>query len=510
MHEMLRISTQKYPNNIAIKHRDKFIRYKEFKEKVNTVSVYLEQLDINKGDRVGIYIEKSIESMVAIFSILSVGACYVPIDCSAPDVRIGYILNDANIKIILTSKKEYLKVRKKIVKKDVVIITIDELYQRVDNVLPKPLEIDKNDIATILYTSGSTGTPKGVMITHNNLRVFVDWAVEYFKITSDDKLLSHAPFVFDISFFDIFTTIASGAQVCLADSSIGSNGKLLLKMTKDEQITVWQSVPSALSLLYHSNRNSDNNPLSHVRAVLFTGERILEDTLKYIFEIFSKAKIYNIYGCTETNNTFIYPVDRNSLLSSVPLPIGKPISGVEYKIIDKKNQEVSKGQAGQLIVSTPTMMLGYTDESNTKKSLVKNNHRKYYCTNDKVQIREDGNLIYLGRMDHIVKCNGYRINVLEIEQVLLGIDYIKEVAVFTVTCDVIGNRLIARVCPTVDNDIDTLSLKLACSKTLPKYAIPHSFHVTRDDLPKNANGKIDRNEIYKEWLQLNGNNINRI
>jgi acyl-coenzyme A synthetase/AMP-(fatty) acid ligase len=113
-------------------------------------------------------------------------------------------------------------------------------------------------------------------------------------------------------------------------------------------------------------------------------------------------------------------------------------------------------------------------------------------------------------MDHIVKCNGYRVNVLEVEQVLLGINYIKEVAVFAVYCDVIGNRLIARVCPTVDSEVDTLSLKLACSKVLPKYAIPHSFHVTPTDLPKNGNGKIDRNEIYKEWLELTGSNINRI
>jgi amino acid adenylation domain-containing protein len=509
VHEMLRVSSQRYPKNIAIKHREKSINYKEFKEKVDIISVYLEQLKINKGERVGIYIDKSIDSMVAIFSVLSAGACYVPLDCSANEVRIGHILNDAKIKILLTSKKEYLKVREKINKDDIVIIMIDELYNKKNNVFPKQLEIDANDLAVLLYTSGSTGMPKGVTITHNNLRVFVGWAIEYFKITSNDKLLSHAPFVFDISFFDIFVTIASGAQVCLADTSIASNGRLLLKMTKDEQITVWQSVPSALSLLYHSNRNNNDDSLRHVRAVLFTGERILEDTLKYIMNLFIKAKIYNIYGCTETNNTFIYTVDRNSLIKKLPLPIGKPISGVNYKIIDKNNLEVSKGKTGQLIVSTPTMMLGYTNESNNKKSLVKYKNRKYYYTNDKVQLMEDGNLLYLGRMDHIVKCNGYRVNVLEIERVLLGINYIKEVAVFAVSCDLMGNRLIARVCPKVDSEIDTLNLKLACSKVLPKYAIPHSFHITRDDLPKNVNGKVDRNEIYKEWLELTGSINNR-
>lgn len=498
VHEMLSYAAANSPQHIAIKHKNNTITYSQLDLMSERLSLYLRQKGIKKNEPIGIYINKSIDAVVAILAILKSGACYVPLDCSAPSLRINFIIQDAKISTVLTRKEEYDRARDIFSGHSVQLFSVNQIRSKELTPCDSRDSLNEKDLAAILYTSGSTGSPKGAMISHGNLSHFVRWAVSYFSLNFNDRLLGHAPFMFDISFFDIFACLGSGATLILADQSIASNGKLLYQLSNEECITIWQSVPSALTLLNHSNKDTYPTPLSNVRAVLFSGERMPDETLRYVLKTFVNAKFYNVYGCTETNNTFVFEVNRNKISEDSPLPIGRPLPNVYYRIIDDKGHEVDDGVSGHLLVSTPTMMAGYTDDEISKKVFAFKQFgtdikRKYYYTNDQVVKRKDNNLIFLGRRDSIVKSNGYRVNLMEIELAIQDLPDIEEVAVYAVPCSLIGNRIVAKIRPSKQNSVDSLKLKLACSRILPKYSIPHEFHISSEPLPKNINGKIDKN-----------------
>lgn len=364
-----------------------------------------------------------------------------------------------------------------------------------------PLELadyGESDVAAILFTSGSTGQPKAAQITCANLDWFVGWVHESFSPTPEDRIASHAAFKFDLSFLDLWGTLSAGATVHLVPGHYAGSGRAMAHWIQEQGITLWQSVPSALGLIAQAEI-----VMPRVRHVLFAGERMPHARLLSLLPCFPSARLYNIYGCTETNNTFMYPVPEAAAQIPDPLPIGRPLPGTKFTILDEGGRPVERGSSGVLWVTTPTLMRGYLDAERTDdvvRTLETEDGIRlpFYKTNDVVRETTAGDLEFIGRSDWVVKTSGYRVSLQEIEAAIDTHDAVEEVGVVGVPDDELGHRLVAVVRRSAAAKLDSLAMKLHCSGRLPRYMIPHRFLFRDQPLPKNGNGKLDRKVLLHE------------
>lgn len=483
------------PDKCAVLVDGKRYSYAAVEQLSNKIALDLENKGVRSGERIGIYLNKSIDAIASIYGILKTGCCYVPMSPGNPALRTRYMLNNCGIRVVLTDTLLYPSIESAADGLNIAIQQVNDLTVAESEVSATftPRQHTASDAAAILHTSGSTGDPKGAVITHGNLSVFTSWAVSRFDLTADDCLLSHAPLQFDLSFFDLFAALAASATVVLATPADTANAVRMQQLVNQSKITIWQSVPSALTLQTVGNRGQIESMLS-VRCVLFAGERMPRQTLLDLPKVFPNAEFYNVYGCTETNDTFMYSVPTRVDETPDPMPIGQALPHIRYRIVNQAGEKVDPGEKGQLLVSGGTLMAGYLGDAN-KNSIVDG----FYATHDLVSQEQDGQLYFHGRIDSVVKTNGYRVNLTEIEDYLRKSDQFEEVTLFCVPDDLIGNRIVAVLRPKAGMVCSALDLKIYCASGLPKYAIPHSFYVTHEALPRGGTGKIDKHRVSDIW-----------
>jgi amino acid adenylation domain-containing protein len=451
---------------------------------------------------VAISMPKSALAVAALYGVLLSGRSYVPVDPELPRDRIDYILSEAKVcrLIVAVGNARAIEAASAL---GIEVLTIDQRIFSAPVGIHRSPRVSDATRAAILFTSGSTGLPKGAVITHGNLREFVEWAVVTFSISRWDRLVSHAPLNFDLSFFDLFAAVRAGASVALVPPEQAGNGRLLMQFIRQQRITVWQSVPSALGLVCDA-AESDCEAVADVRAVLFAGERMPAARLRKLAGIFPRARNYNIYGCTESNDTFMYEVPDDLTAIPDPLPIGMPLSYVEYKLLQDNGEEAPDGQPGILWVAAPTVMEGYLDAHATaavirtlpgRDGVV----RRFYLTKDIVQRNSRGEFEFIGRTDFLIKANGFRVNLQEVEDKLGDCRQVDEVGVIALPDQSVGNKILAVVKPLDGEPLDSLDLKMYCGKRLPKYMIPHLFRFTNEPLPKTPNGKIDKKALQRSY-----------
>jgi amino acid adenylation domain-containing protein len=454
------------------------------------------------GDRVGLLLEKSPESLVGIYGVLKAGATYVPLDDQAPVPRVAYIARDAAIRCLVTAPPRLemtRRLRAAGAELDTLIVAgeaetdDDEVRQLGWAGLADypadapPLARDPDRLAYILYTSGSTGEPKGVMLSHRNGRAFVDWAAREVGVGPGDRLSSHAPLFFDLSTFDLFAAAWGGATVVLVPSEASIFPIELVRFIRESKITVWYSVPSILTLLVLRG-GLEAGSLDTVRTVLFAGEVFPTKYLRALMDLVPRARFLNLYGPTETNVCTWYEVQPETLTDDA-IPIGRAIDGVDLIVEGDDGTPVAAGEVGELLVRGPTVMHGYWgDPERTSRVL----HAGTYRTGDLVRESGDGELVFLGRRDAQVKTRGYRVELGEVETALYSLPAVLECAVVAIPDDAITNRLKAFVVarePLTESD-----LAGRCRERLPRYMVPDEFEL-RDSLPKSATGKIDRRRL---------------
>lgn len=525
LHHLLVASAEKYPDKEAVIDNGNSLTYSELDLKSGQLSQSLARWGVKAGDRVGIMLENSIESIVSLFGILKAGAAYVPIDPLAPSARIGHIVNNCEIKVLVTSTEHAAKniLNTHDSSSLQIILLVDqganqlrgqfkglEIYSL--EMLPSyvfedalSLGISDTSPAYILHTSGSSGMPKGVVITHQNSLAFVDMAADFFAISDDDRLASHAPLHFDLSVFDIFVAVRAGATIVLVPANLAVFPIKLSQFISDAKVTVWNSVASVLSLLAGRGGISAY-PFDALRLVLFSGDTLPVKYLRVVKGCFSNARFFNIYGQTEANSSTFYPIGMIPPGGDWKIPIGKPFPNFDVFALDENNTSVTRpGEIGELYINSSTVALGYwRDENKTSESFVfdprsKLSMGKVYKTGDLVRVESNGDYVFVGRKDRQIKSRGYRIQLDEIESILKNHPSVKETAVIAIPDELVGCRLSAYVSPVEDIKLTDMDIFDHCSMFLPEYMIPENIEF-RDSLPRTATGKIDRNLLERSSI----------
>src|SRR5579859_2116917 len=272
LQQLLQNSASRYPEKLAVWARGRSITYRQLEQRSNQLAHLLRERGVRKGDRVGIYFPKCVESVIAMLGIVKTGGVYVPLDPQAPADRIGYIIGNCGIRVLITREDKRRGLDSKKLESLMFTLLVDEAPKSANGggLVPwtmlsefpathaPKVVLTETDLAYILYTSGSTGRPKGVMLTHQNALTFVEWCADTFKITSDDRLSNHAPLHFDLSVFDVYNALEAGASLYMVTEDLALFPTELANFIENQRITIWYSVPSALTLLLlHANLKAE-------------------------------------------------------------------------------------------------------------------------------------------------------------------------------------------------------------------------------------------------------------
>ncbi|PCG82045.1 carbohydrate-binding protein [Streptomyces sp. WZ.A104] len=358
-----------------------------------------------------------------------------------------------------------------------------------------------DDIAFVLTTSGSTGLPKLVPLSAGAVERFADWAAVQFDLGPGAATLNYAPLNFDLCFLDVWATLHHGGTVVLVDPAAATNGRHLLDAIDDNAVTVVQTVPMTYQLLVDAAGDAGRK-LPSVRHAMFTGDHMPTRYLARLPEVFPDSRFYNIYGCTETNDSFLHEVDRNAIPAD-GVPLGTPLPGVEAVVLDDAGAVVTGPGRGELIVATPFQAARYLGADpqapnpfvDAPVGRPPGSAARFYRTGDIVRRDGDGLLRLEGRNDHQVKVRGTRVNTSAVEQVLLDHDEVAEAVVIAVPDPVAGHVLHAVLRRVPGAAVGALGLRQHCAQHLPTAAIPSTLRLSEAPLPRTSTGKVDRQSL---------------
>jgi D-alanine--poly(phosphoribitol) ligase subunit 1 len=348
----------------------------------------------------------------------------------------------------------------------------------------------------MMTTSGSTGIPKVVELSASGVNAFFSWGSEYFQLARESRVLSYAPLNFDLSLLEIWAPLAKGATIILVDTARATQTEYLKALIRDSRPDIIQGVPMLYSLLCPIS-NACDWAINGVRHIVFTGDTTPRKLRERVANLFPQAIFHNVYGCTETNDSFVHSADALTITRNERLPLGRPINGVIYRIVTDEGIDLDGAGEGELHTSTPFLTHGYTDPKLTAKAFYteSNNFRVYYRTGDRVARDESGQLTLIGRNDFIVKVRGVRTNPLDIELVLTQMASVKNAVVIPVNDEISGVVLHAVIEPTQGQTPDGLTMRMFCAQRLPHTSIPRGFHLHENPLPITSTGKPDRKTI---------------
>jgi L-proline---[L-prolyl-carrier protein] ligase len=506
--QLVTASAERFAERPAVVMDGRSLSYAGLESLANRFARSLLQHGVRPGDRVALWLPRSIEAVAALYGVMKAGAAYVPVDPGAPPARLAYIARDCTVSGLVTVAERAPALEQAFaagapmhavwLADAAAAATSAPRVAGLPHVTWPALHALEGDLAYILYTSGSTGEPKGVMLSHRNALAFVEWAGDVFRVTHEDRLANHAPFHFDLSTFDLFAGARAGAAVYPLSPRIASFPAAVARQWCADRLTVWYATPSTLVLML-TRGGLASLDLSALRVLLFAGEVFPVKYLRELMRIASHARYANLYGPTETNVCTWLEVAEPPA-DDRPLPIGRACPYDEVLVLDESLKPVPAGAPGELWVRGATVMRGYWGRPERSALALQSIEiapgvtDTAYRTGDLVREQSDGNLEFLGRRDHQVKTRGYRVELGEIETVLHRHPGVDEAVVIAVPDDEVTHRLRAVVVTKSGDALDEAALRQHCAESLPRYMVPEAIEFRRE-LPRTSSGKVDRRAL---------------
>lgn len=487
IHKNFEEQVLKNPNLCAIKDNQGEITYSELNEKANQLAHYLTTLSV-KNQIIGVLMNRTSHMLISILAVLKAGAAYLPIDPNFPEKRIQYILSSSGIKYLLTN--EVLKEKSNDFTGKVIVSDVNELYT--DRSMHN-LEVEQKaeDLAYIIYTSGSTGNPKGVMIEHRSVVNFIEGVTSVIDFYAQKKILCLTTLSFDIFVLETLLPLSKGLTVVLAGDSSQKNPKKIVELILENNIEMIQMTPSMMQMII-SNSN-DLLWLKNLKEIMIGAEAFPQRLLD-VLKANTSAKIYNMYGPTETT---IWSTIAD-LTEESKITIGKPILNTQVYIVDKESTPLPYGIEGELCIGGTGVARGYLNNESltlekffTKPSI---GQGRLYKTGDIARILPNGNIQCLGRMDNQVKVRGHRIELEDIEANILNFHGVKGAVVKLIENDNEENFLCAYIVP--EYKFEDKELMNFLQGEIPEYMLPACI-LRLSSLPQTPNGKIDRQSLPK-------------
>ncbi len=494
--EYLENSAKKFPDKTAFTDESGEITFKELLYKAKSLGTEIAKLNI-RNSPVGVFVERSFETLIGFFGVLYSGNFYVPIDPKMPEQRIDIILNKTNPALIVyTTKTE--KTAKTL---NVDSISFNQKTQineeQLSNIRRKALDTDP---VYVIFTSGSTGTPKGIVVSHKCVIDFTEWMAEACEVTEEEVMGNQAPFYFDCSVKDIYLTLKLGATTHIIPKKLFMVPLKLVEFLDEKKVTALFWATSAFHLVASSGILAKKAP-SHLKKVAPGGEAMLAKHLNVWKKALPYVKYTNLYGPTEiTVDCSYYPIDRE-FEDYEAIPIGKACDNKEIILLDEKLNPVKQGEPGEICVRGTGVTFGYyNDPEKTKEAFIQNplNNRYpeiIYRTGDIGIEQNDGNIVFQARRDGQIKHMGYRIETGEIERAVNSFEKLKAAACFF-------DKETDRIICAFEGDCESNEILGHIKAIIPKYMFPNIF-IKLDNMPYNANGKIDRPSLERIYYEKN-------
>jgi len=510
LHHILVDAVDQWGSSPAITYKDETLTYSELWRESCLVGAGLQRLGLEPGDRVGLYLDKRLETVIAVFGISAVGGVFVPINPVLRKKQVAYILNDCSCRVLITSPERLGLLREELaacasIEHVIVLGTAsasdEERYAITawSDLQPSVLpnldrgrgEVD-HDMSAILYTSGSTGMPKGVVISHRNLIVGAESVSYYLENVSSDVILAALPLSFDAGFSQLTTGFNRGAHVVLVNFLLAED---VIRLCAKHGVTGLTAVPPLWIQL--SEKSWPKEATRSMRYFANTGGRMPKPTLKKLRTIFPQAKPYLMYGLTEAfRSTYLHPdeVDRR------PDSIGKAIPNAEILVVRPDGTLCDVGEPGELVHRGALVTMGYWNDAERTAQRFKPAPARHsgFClpeiavwSGDLVTRDEEGFLYFVGRQDGMIKTSGYRVSPTEIEEIAYSVDAVRDAVALGIDDFKLGQRVVLFVSANERQRIDPEALLAKMRKTLPLYMVPQQI-VIRPTLPRSPNGKFDR------------------
>ncbi|MFD7662148.1 amino acid adenylation domain-containing protein [Streptomyces sp. NPDC059788] len=500
LHHLVRAAARRTPDALAVTGPDGSANYAQLDAWADRLARELAARGVRAGDRVGIWLDKSVAAVALMEATLRLGAAYVPLDPQAPPARVAKLVRNFAPALVAAPAQRAATLAEHDAGAPVMTAWPDGgdwARLPAGPVRPGPdvvePDITDDDLAFILYTSGSTGEPKGVCHSHNSAWAWVEWAAQAQGATAADRHSNHAPFHFDMTVIDVYVPFSVGGSVHLVPPETAYHAKALVRFLTDHEITVWYSVPAALMLMMRHGGLLETDVPS-LRSLLFAGESFPIGPLRQLRQHFPDIRFMNLYGPTETTVCTAHEVGDIPADRLLPVPIGGPVCGDTVVAVRPDGRPAGPGEEGELIVTGPSVMLGYWGRPPVTD--------RTYATGDIALVLEDGTFQFVGRRDAMVKVRGNRVELGEVEAVLQSHEGVAEAAA-VVRGTGIDAVLVAYVVAADGHDPSLIDLKRHCARQLPRYAIIETAH-RLPSLPRNANGKVDRRALTARAAEADG------
>lgn len=519
LHQLILASAERTPGADALSFTGESRSYAALAGDITRFAAGMHALGLDRGERVGIYLDKRFETVISLFGSSAAGGVFVPVNPVLKAEQVGYILQDCNVRVLVTSPERFNALRDTLAQcHDLrhVVLTNDppELPElpgasvhRWGQLLDTPPvaghRIIDTDMAAILYTSGSTGRPKGVVLSHRNMVTGGKSVAQYLENGPGDTLLAALPLSFDAGFSQLSTAFHAGARVVLLNYLMPRD---VLKAVEKERVTGLTAVPPLWIQL--SQLQWPESVGKHLRYIANTGGRMPLETLTRLRTMLPQTRPFLMYGLTEAfRATYLPPQEADRR----PDSIGKAIPNADVLVLREDGSECAPNEPGELVQRGALVAMGYWNDADKTAERFKPLPAQApgrqaglmlpeiaVFSGDTVRRDEEGFLYFIGRRDEMMKTSGYRVSPTEVEEILYATKLVGECAAFGVPHETLGQAIVVVVTPPPGGTLDTVALLAECRARMPAYMVPSRFDVREGPLPRNPNGKIDRKALASE------------